>query len=225
MRHGDSVTKPDYYYYYLLLIDYCNSVLNRACAVHLRPLQSVLRFAAPLILRIRKYDRISAAIREELHWLPVHYMIRFKTCALVHKCLHGIAPSYLIEMTGLVAKGPSRRRHPRFAAHGDDRRVAYLGFYKEGGCSLPTSAHTKRWGANRVFQFFSTMSNKFFSAKRGHGRFGQGVNTPLRRSSCPMQHLKQKHLVREHLPFLGQIAGTIFMLPFVILHCPSTNSV
>ena len=39
-------------------IDYCNSVLNRACAVHLRPLQSVLHSAARLILRIRKYDRI-----------------------------------------------------------------------------------------------------------------------------------------------------------------------
>ena len=63
-------------------IDYCNSVLNRACAVHLRPLQSVLHSAARLILRIRKYDRISAAIREELHWLPVHHRIRFKTCGL-----------------------------------------------------------------------------------------------------------------------------------------------
>ena len=99
-------------------IDYCNSVLNRACAVHLRPLQSVLHSAARLILRIRKYDHISTAIREELHWLPVHHMIQFKTCAQVHKCLHGLALSYLIDMIGLVSKEPGRR-HLHSAAHGD----------------------------------------------------------------------------------------------------------
>ena len=99
-------------------IDYCNSVLHRACAVHLRPLQSVLHSAARLILRIRKYDRISGAIREELHWLPVHHRIRFKTCALVHKCLRGLAPSYLIDMIGLVAKEPGPR-HLCSAAHDD----------------------------------------------------------------------------------------------------------
>ena len=99
-------------------IDYCNSVLSRACAVHLRPLQSVLHSAARLILRIRKYDRISAAIREELHWLSVHHKIRFKTCTLVHKCLHGLVPSYLIDMIGSVSKEPGRR-HLRSAVHGD----------------------------------------------------------------------------------------------------------
>ena len=96
-------------------IDYCNSVLNRACAVHLRPLQSVLHSAARLILRIRKYDRISAAICEELHWLPVHHRIRFKMCALVHKCLHRLAPSYLIDRIGSVSKEPGRRHLPSTA--------------------------------------------------------------------------------------------------------------
>ena len=102
----------------LIRIDYCNSVLNSACAFHLRPLQSVLHSAARLNLRILKYDRISAAIREELHWLPVHRRIQFKTCALVHKCLRGLAPSYLIDMIGLVSNEPGRR-HLRSAAHGD----------------------------------------------------------------------------------------------------------
>ena len=41
---------------------------------------------------------------------------RFKTCALVHKCLHELAPSYLIDMIGLVAKEPGRR-HLRSAAY------------------------------------------------------------------------------------------------------------
>ena len=54
----------------------------------------------------------------ELHWLPVHHRIQFKTCALVHKCLHGLAPSYLIDMIRSVSKEPGRR-HLRSAAHGD----------------------------------------------------------------------------------------------------------
>ena len=40
------------------------------------------------------------------------------TCALVHKCLHGLAPSYLIDMIVSVSKEPGRR-HLRSAAHGD----------------------------------------------------------------------------------------------------------
>ena len=75
-------------------VDYCNSVLNRVCAVHLRPLHSVLRSAARLVLRVRKYDHISTSIRDDLHWLPVDRRIEFKTCALVYKCLHGVAPEY-----------------------------------------------------------------------------------------------------------------------------------
>ena len=43
------------------------------------------------------------------------------------------------------------------------RAVAYLGFQKGG--------------ANQVFQFFYYV--KKILAKGGHGRFGQGVNTPL----------------------------------------------
>ena len=73
-------------------VDYCNSVLNRVCAVHLRLLQSVLRSAARLVLRVGKYDHISTEICDDLHWLPVDQRIEFKTCASVYKCLHGVAP-------------------------------------------------------------------------------------------------------------------------------------
>ena len=99
-------------------VDYCNSVLNRVCAVHLRPLHSVLRSAARLVLRVRKYDHISTAIRDDLHWLPVDRRIEFKTCALVYKCLHGVAPEYLSELMVTVAMDVGRR-HLRSAAHGD----------------------------------------------------------------------------------------------------------
>ena len=63
-------------------------------------------------------DSPNTEIRSHLDWLPVHHRIQFKTCALVHKCLHGLAPSYLIDMIGSVSK-ESGRRHLRSAAHGD----------------------------------------------------------------------------------------------------------
>ena len=45
-------------------IDYCNIVMCGASNVHIRPLQNVLNAAARLILCKRKYDRITAAIRD-----------------------------------------------------------------------------------------------------------------------------------------------------------------
>jgi len=84
-------------------IDYCNSILYGASAAHIRPLQNVLNAAARLILRKRKYDRITAAIRDLLHWLPVQQRIEYKMCVLVYKCLHQAAPIYLSELCIPVA--------------------------------------------------------------------------------------------------------------------------
>jgi len=64
-------------------LDYCNSILYGASAVHIRPLQNVLNAAARLILRKRKYDHITAAICDFLHWLPVQQRIEYKMCVLV----------------------------------------------------------------------------------------------------------------------------------------------
>ena len=48
-------------------MDYCNSILYGASAVHIGPLQNVFNAAARLILHKGKYDRITAAIRDSLH--------------------------------------------------------------------------------------------------------------------------------------------------------------
>jgi len=48
-----------------------------ASTVHIRPLQNVLNATARLILCKRKYDRITAAIRDSLHWLPVRQRIDY----------------------------------------------------------------------------------------------------------------------------------------------------
>ena len=70
-------------------------------------LQTVMRVAARLVLRKRKFDPISADIRDCLHWLPIRSRIDFELGLLVYKCLHGIAPAYLTEMLVLKSTVPA----------------------------------------------------------------------------------------------------------------------
>jgi len=99
-------------------IDYCNAVLAGVHEVHLRQLQRVLNAAARLIVRKRKYDNISATIRDVLHWLSIRQRADFKLCVTVFNSLHNLAPNYLSTMFQLVAENPSRQ-HLRSAARGD----------------------------------------------------------------------------------------------------------
>ena len=101
-------------------IDFCNSILYRVAAVHLRPLQSVLNAAARLVLKLRKFDRvsISSTIRNGLHWLPVHNRIVYKLCLLVFKCQHKQAPTYLSSLC-LPLSAVTTRRQLRAATRGD----------------------------------------------------------------------------------------------------------
>jgi len=79
-------------------LDCCNSVLYRWNTTVTKTLQSVLRSAAPLIMRKWKFERITPTLREDLHWLPVPERIVFKLCTIVFKCLHQTAPQYLQEL-------------------------------------------------------------------------------------------------------------------------------
>ena len=99
-------------------LDYCNSLLAGVSDELVNRLQSVLRSAARLVLRKRKFDPISIDLRECLHWLPIRQRIQYKLGLLVYKCLHGLAPSYLSDMLTLVSADPYSCRL-RSAAHGD----------------------------------------------------------------------------------------------------------
>ena len=79
-------------------LDYCNNLLAGISVGLMSQLQSVVRVAARLVMRKRKFDPISNDIRDRLHWIPVKQRIDFKLGLLVYKCLHGEAPSYLAEM-------------------------------------------------------------------------------------------------------------------------------
>ena len=78
-------------------IDYANSLLYGLPAATLRPLQLLQNRAAKLVLGLKATDSATDALKS-LHWLPIKYRIDFKVACIVHKCLHGIAPSYLSDM-------------------------------------------------------------------------------------------------------------------------------
>ena len=79
-------------------IDYCNAVLSGITKQQLDRVQKLLNTAARLLLRIPKFDHISAAIRDTLHWLPVSHRVLFKICILVWNSITRTGPSYLQEL-------------------------------------------------------------------------------------------------------------------------------
>jgi len=75
-------------------LDYCNSLLYGVGQGILDKLQRIQNAAARLISGRRKFDHITPVLRD-LHWLPIRQRIEYKLCSIVHKCLHGQAPTYL----------------------------------------------------------------------------------------------------------------------------------
>ena len=99
-------------------LDFCNGVLAGMHQYQYDRLQSVLRAAARLVLRLPKWASVSEAIRTKLHWLPYPERVVFKLCSTIYQCLHNSAPQYLIELCIPVATLPGRC-HLRSAACGD----------------------------------------------------------------------------------------------------------
>ena len=133
-------------------IDYYNSVLYGASRFQLDRLQSILYAAARIILRIPKFSHISASIRSELHWLPVHFRPEFKICLFVRNCLIGTAPAYLQELCVAVSSSAGRRnlrstsRGPRCPKSGYNSIWAarFLCFWV-GHLELPTAGSSTNY--------------------------------------------------------------------------------
>jgi len=90
-------------------LDYCNSLLAGVADVQLRRLQSVQNAAARLVSGARRHDHITP-ILSTLHWLPVRERVTFKTAVLVWKCLHDVAPRYLVDLCAPTAATAGRRQ-------------------------------------------------------------------------------------------------------------------
>ena len=92
-------------------IDYCNSLLAGSPKTVTDKLQRVLRSAARILTETGKYDRgLTHILHNELHWLDVPQRIKFKVCTMVYKCLHGMAPPYLVNLCKPVAGIDGRNR-------------------------------------------------------------------------------------------------------------------
>jgi len=63
-----------------------------------------------MVLKMTKFQHITAAIRDQLHWLPVKQRVEFKQALFVYKVLRQTAPLYLADMCQ-----PDGKRVPRDA--------------------------------------------------------------------------------------------------------------
>jgi hypothetical protein len=91
-------------------LDYCNGVLANAPVRLYNKLQSVMRSAARLVLRLPPRASISLAMRNQLHWLPFPQRVTFKLCMMAYKSLHGLLPPYLARMCTGTGTVPARAR-------------------------------------------------------------------------------------------------------------------
>ncbi len=78
-------------------LDYCNALYVGVSGSSIARLQMVQNAAARLLTGTRKYEHISP-ILASLHWLPVHFRIKFKILLFVFKSLNGLAPPYISEL-------------------------------------------------------------------------------------------------------------------------------
>jgi len=117
-------------------------------------------------MRKRKYDRITAMLRDDLNWQRVSYM----QCTMVYKCLHMAVPVYLAEMCVPVAASTGRQClrsaswWPDCTTHKDRcvkvRTMQFCGLWSVhlkqfAGCSLVDNTETISITTEDVF-FYST---------------------------------------------------------------------
>ena len=69
-------------------------------------LQRIQNSAARLIVKARKKSHITPILKE-LHWLPIHLRIDFKTALFCYKALNGLAPEYIKDL--IVEHKPERQ--------------------------------------------------------------------------------------------------------------------
>ena len=78
-------------------LDYCNALLSGMSKSNITKLQRVQNTLARVVLRRRKFECITPALKE-LHWLPVQYRVTFKTAVLVHSMKNTGQPAYLRQL-------------------------------------------------------------------------------------------------------------------------------
>jgi len=117
-------------------LDYCNVVVAGLPACDIQRLQSVLNTAVCLVAGSSRCDHAFSLLRDR-HWLPFKQRIEYKLCMMVHRCLYGDAPSYLLDLItssadatvrgGLRSAASSTVAVPRAMSSLGDRSFAAAG--------------------------------------------------------------------------------------------------
>ena len=102
-------------------------------------LQRVQNIAAKLVLKRKKYDSTSHAMKQ-LHWLPIECHIEYKIPCLMYKCVDFVGPKYL---QSLICLNPGCGK----GLHSDDQHKLTI---------VPRVQHKQF--ASRSFSVFSDLN-------------------------------------------------------------------
>ena len=89
-------------------LDYANALLSDCPLESLNRLQKVQNSAARLVLKLRKTDHITPALKQ-LHWLPIQSRIKYKLCLHCHNFFVGSSPSFISELLSVYKPSRSLR--------------------------------------------------------------------------------------------------------------------
>ena len=78
-------------------LDYYYAVLYGLPDAQLQKLQLVQNAAARLVTETHRREHITPVLFA-LHWLPIRQRIQFKLLLLVYRCIHQLAPAYLMDL-------------------------------------------------------------------------------------------------------------------------------
>ena len=121
---------------YIFCLKFTNVVFAGLPACDIQRLQSVLNTAVRLVAGSSRCDHAFSLLRDR-HWLLVKQRVEYKLCTMVHRCLYGDAPSYLLDLStssadatvrgGLRSAASSTVAVPRTMSSLGDRSFAAAG--------------------------------------------------------------------------------------------------
>ena len=79
-------------------LDYCNSLFLGIPQYNLDKLQWIWNMSCRVKKQLPKSAHITGYLAE-LHWLKIKKCIKYEVSMLLFKCLHNLAPQYLIDIT------------------------------------------------------------------------------------------------------------------------------
>ena len=116
--HARLVSSTHIHSFASIWVDYCSCLMIGVPKKWTEKLQRIMNAAARTLTQSKKYDRgLTRILHDELYWLDVSKHIQFKLCIHVYKCLHGIAPKYMMALCRPVS-AIEGHNHLRSAARG-----------------------------------------------------------------------------------------------------------